>query len=273
MPTCANNYYFSGQGSLMVAERHTDGTPKGFTRVGNVPSLEISIEVTKFEHKESCTGQRAIDLTVVQEKNGTFTMTLENFTPFNLALGFWGQEAQVAAATGGTARTFAWEYDKPHYLDAVSLNTINSVTVDPDTGGGGPQVLVLDDDYTIDLEYGTITFLSTGTIIGSGGTDPFPFTASADDTVEVDYDSDAYHNVDALTVTSQQRWIRFEGLNTIDEKPVIVDMFKADIDPITGLALINEEIAAAEITGNLLIDTLQPGASQYFRVRYAETAF
>lgn len=270
MPTCANNYYFSGQGSLMVAERHTDGTPKGFTRVGNVPSLEISIEVTKFEHKESCTGQRAIDLTIVQEKNGTFTMTLENFTPFNLALGFWGQEAQVAAATGATVRTLAWSYDQPHYLDVISLNTINSVNVDPD---GTPVALTLDDDYTIDLEYGTITFLSTGTVIGTGGTNPFDFDGDADDTIEVDYDSDAFHGMDALTKTSQQRWLRFEGLNTIDEKAVVVDLFKADIDPITGLAIINEEIAAAEVTGNLLIDNLQTGDAKYFRVRYAETAF
>lgn len=262
MPTCANNYYFSGQGSLLVAERHTDGTPKGFTRLGNVPALELSIEVTKFEHKESCSGQRAIDLTIVQEKNGTFTMTLENFTPHNLALAAWGQYATEASASGATYDVIPWVADQPHYFDAISISAVNSVTYDP---AGTPVVLVVDVDYTLDAEYGTITFLGTGAASG--------WTLDGTETVEIDYDSDAYTNVDALTVTSQQRWLRFEGLNTIDGKPVLVDMFKADLDPLTGLALINEEIAAMEVTGNILLDNLQTGDAKFFRVRYAETTF
>lgn len=262
MPTCANNYYFSGQGSLMAAERHTDGTPKGFTRLGNVPSLEISIEVTKFEHKESCTGQRAIDLTIVQEKNGTFTMTLENFTPFNLALAAWGEQSEVALAAGATFDVTPWAADQPHFIDAISLSAVNTVTYDP---AGTPVVLVSGTDFTVDLEYGTITFLGTGAAAG--------WSLDGTETVEVDYDSSAYANMNALTTTSQQRWLRFEGLNTIDEQAVVVDMFKADLDPLTGLALINEEIASMEITGNLLIDNLQSGNAKYFRVRYAETSF
>ena len=263
MPTCVNTYYFSGQGALMVAERHTDGTPKGFTRIGNVPSLELSIEVTKFEHKESCSGQRAIDLTIVQEKNGTFTMTLENFTPFNLALAAWGQQA-VTTGAAITPTIIPWSADQPHYFDALTIASAPApvVTYDP---SGVPAVLVENTDYTIDYEYGTITFLGTGAASG--------WALDGSEEVEIAVTTEDYTNVDALTVTSQQRWLRFEGLNTIDEKPVLIDIFKADLDPLTGLPLINDEIAAMEVTGSVLFDNLQPGDSKFFRARYAETSF
>lgn len=263
MPTCVNNYYFSGQGALMVAERHTDGTPKGFTRIGNVPSLELSIEVTKFEHKESCSGQRAIDLTIVQEKNGTFTMTLENFTPFNLALAAWGQQG-ITTGAAITPTIIPWEADKPHYLDVLTIAAAPApvVTYDP---LGVPAVLVENTDYVIDYEYGTISFPAAGAISG--------WTLDGSELVEVAVTSEDYTNVDALTVTSQQRWLRFEGLNTIDEKAVLIDIFKADLDPLTGLPLINDEIAAMEVTGSVLFDNLQAGDSKFFRARYAETSF
>ena len=89
--------YYSGQGRLYVAERNADGTPKGFTPIGNVPNLELAIEVTKFEHTESMSGSRATDQVIIQEKKGTFTMTMEDMKPSNLALALWGQQETVAA--------------------------------------------------------------------------------------------------------------------------------------------------------------------------------
>ena len=246
-----DNIYYSGQGSLLVSERDSaTGKPRGFVPLGNVPSLEISIAITKFEHKESETGQRAIDLTIVQEKNATFTMTLESLSAFNLALAFWGEYAIIPPAVIADEALSAFSFDMPIPLSHVNLLDIpvpvvtDGDVVEYDVGA----------DYTIDLKNGTITFVTGGAIV-------------LDQDIEVSYSHGGYTKVDAFTVTSQERYLRFQGLNTVDGKPVIIDLYRASLDPVSGYNLINEEIGSLEVTGNILLDTTQTGNSQFFTQR------
>lgn len=100
------NYYYSGQGSLLIAERDEGtGKPKGFLPVGNVPELTINIETSKLEHKESETGSRLTDLTIITEKKGTFEFKLENLSLDNLAMGLWvKRQLSLAAPSLSVAR-------------------------------------------------------------------------------------------------------------------------------------------------------------------------
>jgi hypothetical protein len=244
------SYYYSGQGKLMVASKNaTTGEPEGFDELGNCPSMEISIEVTKFEHKESESGSRAVDLTIVQEKKGTFTMNLESLTLSNLALGFWGNNAAVIGASITDEQIPLW-HDKwmPLAHPKVSTVVVGDDAIPTTT-------YVLDTDYELNAAHGAIRALSGGAI--TDGQVCF-----------IDYDHAAYGNMDALTVTSQERWIRFEGLNTIDNKEVIIDIYKASLDPLTGFGVLNEEIGAIEISGNILLDSTRAQSSQFFRQRY-----
>lgn len=248
------NTYYSGQGRFYVAERHaTTGAPMGFTELGNIPSLSIDIETTKYEHKESQTGNRAVDLSIIQEKKGTFTMTLENINGFNLALALWGNTA-VTGVTAITDEQIVAYHDLPVPLAQPNVNSTPTPVVGDDAVP--TTTYTVDVDYTIDLVHGTITALSTGSITDG-------------QTIFVDYTPKATTKVEAFTESSMERWLRFEGLNTIDGSSVVVDMFKASFDPLTGYGLINEEIAAIELTGNVLLDDLQPSnggtSSQFFR--------
>ena len=239
------NKYYSGQGRLYVAERDGSGKPMGFTELGNAPALEISIETTKFEHKESQTGARAVDLTIVQEKRGTFTMTLESLTIENLALAFWGQSANVEAGTSVTATV-------PAYLGKrmpLGHPQVSNVTVKDETD---TTSYIEGTDYDIDAANGTLILLEGGSI-------------TEGELLNVSLDHAAYGQVDAFTESSMERWLRFEGLNTIDDKPVIVDIFKAQLDPLQGYGLINEELGSVEVAGSVLYDDLQPGVSKFFR--------
>ena len=268
--------YYSGQGKLYVAERNADGTPKGFIPVGNVPSLELSVEVTKFEHKESMSGNRAVDLTIVQEKKGTFTMTLEDMDLDNLALAFWGQKAtQATGALSDVVVVARVAATGTHYRVPI---------MDPTTGAVYPNIstVTVGDDSTptttyefgtseadaaskngwVDEANGTLIIFDTATQTTKSA------AATITDGQDLYIDATSYADatvVHAFTQTSQQRWLRFEGLNTIDNKTVIVDMFKADLDPLTGYGLINEELASFEITGSMLYDEDQPGTSKFFR--------
>ena len=319
MAAC-QNYYYSGQGSVYVAQRNAAGNPLGFRQIGNVPSLELSIDVTKFEHKESCTGQRAIDLTIVQEKNGTFTVNMESISAKNLALAAWGTSGLVAGAAVTTGSIVVDDPDLRYHVGDVNLDpdvvitlenpaavgaaawvattayavgdtvipvvandrfyyvaTSNAgtsagteptwpvVTGDTVVDGtvtwtdGGLIVLVEDTHFSVDSIFGMVAFLSAAGVVSGS-------------TYTVGYTHLGYVNVDALTETSQERWLRFEGLNTIDGQQVIVDLFRASFDPLQGYGLINEEIAAMEVSGNILLDPQRPAGQQFFRQQYVNSA-
>ncbi len=318
------NYYFSGQGIVYVAERDesvTPAIPENFVDLCNVPSLELSIDITKFEHKEAKTGQRAIDLTVVQEKNGTFTMILENINSHNLALAAWGASAVVAG--GAVASEILPIYDcadgsvvgARHALENMNVDSSVAVTVvletapipwatgiakavgdtvtpvaptgdfyknigvagttdalEPDFAGTAPNIgdtvvdgldiiwqnqgkvlLVQGTDFSVDYSWGTLVLIGNPILGGNN--------------LDVAYTHLGYTQTNALTVTSQERWLRFEGLNTVDGLAVLVEIYKASFDPLQGFALINEEIAQITLNGNMLIDGDRPTGDQFFRFR------
>lgn len=242
-------WYYSGQGDFVVAERTTAGKPKGFTYLGNVSAMTVDIEITKFEHKESRSGQRAVDLTIVQEKKGTFTMTAEKLDSTNMALFLWGAETAPTGAAVSDEAVTAY-LDKICVLANPNVDGVQTFTVN---GPGGTPTYVLNTDYTVDYVNGYIIPLSTGSI-------------SEDEALEISYTYKAREQVDAFTVTSLERYMRFHGLNTVvDGRKVVIDFFKASLDPLKGYELINEEIAQLEITGNLLYDSLQTGTSKFFK--------
>lgn len=263
------SYYFSGQGSLYAAERNTTtGAPLGFIPLGNIPSLELSVEVTKFEHKESETGQRAIDLTIIQEKKGTFSMTMEDINMDNLAMAWWGEYASTVAGTdSGAAANYTAHLGYRMPLAHPNVDTV-----------------VVGDDAvpTITYEFGTSATdaASKNGYIDAVNGSLFVFTA-ADQTSKgaansitegqqlfVSYNYGGYTQMDAFTKTSMERYLRFEGLNTIDDKTVIVEIFKASFDPLAGFALINEELGSFDLSGSILYDGLQSGTSKYFKQIY-----
>jgi hypothetical protein len=243
-----SNYYYSGQGSLYVAERDVaTGKPKGFLPIGNVPELTIDIEVTKFEHKESESGSRLLDLTIVKEKKGTFKFKLENLSLENLAMGLYGESAAVVGGSvvGETVSFYAGKRMPLAHPD------VSAVVVKDDTD---VTTYALGTDYLVDAANGVIIFPATGsTIVGS---------------CKVSYTYGAYSKMEAFTsAASPERYLRFEGLNTVDNSRVIIDAYRAQFDPLTNYGLINDELAAVDMSGSLLADSFVVSGSPFFRQR------
>jgi hypothetical protein len=242
------SYYYSGQGRLGIGERNaTTGELSNVIFVGNVTSLSIDISVDKFEHKESMSGQRAIDLTIIKEKNATFKFTSESLSLDALKLGLYGDSASTSGAT---------VTDEPH--NDVKLGTaiplkhpkVSSVVVKK-----GATTLTEGTDYQVDEGFGTVYVLTGGTLI-------------AGDDVTISYTYAASTDLEAFTVgTPPERYLRFEGLNTVDGTLRLLEIPRAAFDPLTGLEYINEELGSGEFAGNCLPDLtiVTAGKSQYFR--------
>lgn len=246
----ANNYY-SGQGSLYIAERDAaTGAPKGFIAVGNVPEMTIDIETDTLEHKESESGSRLTDLVIVKEKKGTFSFKLENMSLDNLALALWGTAASVTGASVVDEVVKAYKSTATVKKNLALANPDVSAVIVKDTTG--TTTYVLGTDYTVDAKNGTISIISTSAIV-----------EAAD--LKVSYTFAAHNKVDAFTsAAAPERWLRFEGLNTVDNSRVIVDIFKAQFDPMTGYGLLNEELGSADMKGTILADLTKTVGSQFF---------
>jgi hypothetical protein len=253
------SYYYSGQGRLGIGDYDsTSGEFKNVVFVGNVTSLTLDIEVTKFEHKESMTGDRAVDLTIIQEKNATFSFTSESLILPLLAAGLYGtQGTQAGAAVASELHYAKRGYAIPLKHPDVSALSIETVV------GSTPLVEGADagDDYQVDFEFGTVYINSDSTVI---------ISATAEQQVDIAYTHAGYDYVEAFTTgTPPEKYLRFEGLNTIDGDLRLVEIYRGAFDPLTGMEFINEELGSGEFGGNALPDlTITDTAkSKYFRER------
>lgn len=248
------SYYYSGQGRLGIGDRDpVTGKLSGVIFVGNVTSLNIDISVDKFEHKESMSGNRAVDLTIIKEKKATFKFTAESLDLDLLASGLYGQTSAVVGATAAGEVHFAERGKVVPLLhqNVTSITTITTVT--------GTTALVEDTDYTIDLGFGTIYIDLGSTVVDVLGED-----------IIITYVYGAYDRLEAFTTgTPPERYLRFEGLNTVNGDLRLLEVPRAAFDPLTGLQFINEELGNGEFGGSILPDVTitTTGLSQYFRER------
>lgn len=248
---CVTSQYFSGQGAFLLAERDISGQPLGFRPVGNVSALSIAIETTEFEHKESCTGTRAIDLTIVQEINATMAVTMESLDRENLALALYGSSSAIVGASVVDEPVTGYE-DRWSALQHIDIS--NLVVTDAATG----LVTYVDGvDYLCNELAGSIFVLSSGSI-----TDMEALFATYDFTAQDDVQA-------VLTSTGAERYCRFEGLNTAQDpnSSMVVNVFKAQVQPLTELALISDEITQMEVEFKILSDVLSIATSNFFEIR------
>ena len=246
--------YYSGQGVVLIGSYDESGNVTGLEAVGNVTDLKVSIETSTTEHKESQSGQRAVDFRLTTETKANLTMTLENFSRDTLAMALRGGYTAIAGSTATDAPIKAY-LGKVVALPHVK---VSAVTV---SKGATALVAYTNDttpyDYQLNGDAGSIKFAATPTTAG----------LVDGDALTVDYTYAAQARVDALTENPQPRFLRFEGLNTLDgDNPVIVEAFKFTVDPAKELALISgEDQASFELEGSLLADASRTTGSKFFR--------
>lgn len=107
---------------------------------------------------------------------------------------------------------------------------------------GTPATLTLGTHYEVtSADHGTIKFLNLASF-----TPPF----------KIDYTYAAVDNVNMFTQGSVDRWIKFDGLNTVDtNKACLVELFKCSVDPVSQIDFIGDDIMKFELSGGALYDS------------------
>lgn len=243
------SYYYSGQGRLGIGDRDAvTGALSNVKFVGNVTSLTIDITTNKLDHTESMSGQKSTDLTVIKSKSAAWKFTSESLSLDALATALYGEQASVTAGTV-TAES--------HLAKKGSAIPLKHPNVSAVVVKKASTPLVEGTDYQVDQGFGTVYILSTSTVISTPG----------GDTVTVDYSYGTYDRMDSFTQQGvPERYLRFEGLNTINGDLRLLEIPRAAFDPLTGLEFINPELGSGNFAGSALPDlTILDGSSQYFR--------
>jgi hypothetical protein len=228
--------YFSGQGKVYIAVP-TAGVPGVFRYVGNVPILNTALETDVLDHKESTSGQRLSDLRIIRGKTCKFSFTLEDWNKDNLALALYGAASSISGSTV-SVETFptvaVGDYVRLVHPDVSSLVITDSA--------GSPATATLGTHYEItSAKHGTIKFLNL-----ASHTQPY----------KAAYTYATRTNINMLTQGFTDRWVKFDGLNTVDSnRQVVVDLYKVNFDPIAQLDLINDDVMKMELSGGALYDS------------------
>lgn len=254
-----NSEYFSGQGVVLVGTRNAlTGKGDKFLPVGNVSALKLGLAATTSEHKESQTGVRGIDKRLTTELKSSISMTMESWTPANLALAMRGTSTALAGGTvTGEDLVFTGGFISPlAHIKVSAVAVKKGATVLVKYVEGTATAVDGEWDYKLNTEAGSIQWAET------------PKTAALVDmdAIDVDYTYAAQSVADALNAAPGEVYLRFEGLNTADEnKPVVIDVFRMQTDPLKELSLISDTIGEFVLEGSVLFDAIQTG-SKYFRV-------
>ena len=227
--------YFSGQGKLKIAPIVAGVIAAGYRWVGNVPDFKPAFANTKLDHKESYTGQRLTDKTITTELKSTFSATLEDWSPENMALATRGKvEKTTSGAVTGEVSPATLAVGSTWLL---KNSNISSLTI---TDSATTPATVGPSKYTADLAYGTVEMLDvTGLTL--------PLKAS--------YTKGVVEVVPFFTQGVQEVALLFEGINTADSnKKVRAELYRVALDPTKELGLITENFGQFVIEGTTLID-------------------
>lgn len=228
---------FSFQGKVLLGARLDGGKPGALRWVGDAPKCDVALATESESRKESHSGQRLTSAYLQKGTDVTIALTLNWADAANLVLGLYGT---AIAVTAGTVT------DEPlpaglvaGDIVAVEHGGISAVVVKD--SAGSPVTLVANTDYRVDsANGGTIEILNVGSF-----TQPF----------EVSYSYTASADVTMFTSAPPERYLMLDGINTIDNSPVRLRLYRVRFNPLSTLPLINESFGQIELSGAVLYDS------------------
>lgn len=232
--------YYYGQGKVYLGRRNDAGQAVTMRWIGDVDSLEVALTTESFTHKESYSGHRAPVRRISTSKDGSVTSTWYEHSPENLAVLLYGEKVVVPAGTVTGEVLPAGIVAGDRVL--LAHHNVSAVII---TG------LTLGEDYTVDLKFGAIEFITT------------PATPPS-----VNYSYASSINTSMFTASPVDLFLRYEGINLAENgAPVVLELYKVQFDPVSALSLINTDtsLPGLETTAAVLLDTERPEDAEFGR--------
>lgn len=227
---------FSFQGKVYLGAHLAGGKPGALRWVGDAPKCDVSLATDSESRKESYSGNRLTSAYLQKGTDVTIALTLNWANAENMVLGLYGTAIAVTAGT-------ATDEVLPTGLvigDVVALNHGGISTLVVKDSTGSPVTLTPGTDYSIEsANGGTVKILNLGSFVQ-------PFKAS--------YAYTASADVTMFTSAPPERYLLLDGINTIDNSPVRLRLYRTRFNPLTTLPLINDSFGTIELSGAVLFD-------------------
>lgn len=241
-----------GAGVVLFDRFDDAGLSTGYTHLGNCERFEITTEDSLLDKNESMTAARALYKRVARSRTTTVRVGMDEFSLFNVALGFMGEQVASAAQVATPVVDEAvWPDTKPgKYFNTAKIGPITGVSVDFGAATG-----VLGTDYEIvDANLGLIRVLPTTILTGA---------------VTVSYTPTAYasgwNQIRGGTKSFIKGALKFIG-DPASGPPYMVDVWRAAVTPDGAVGLISEEWAQMGLIFAIESDTSGHPLEPLFRV-------
>ncbi|WP_347460623.1 hypothetical protein ABEF79_08605 [Acinetobacter sp. ANC 7454] len=226
------NKYISLQGRFYLAEISA-GVAGALRFIGNVPEFTLEIGADILEHKESTTGQRTTDFTMVQTTSVNFSGQLEEIDKENLQYILSGKNHTVTGSTVEAQSLGTVKAGEEIKLDGYNLTQVSF------TDSAEPAATIDESKYTLDPVFGTVIFKDV-----AGITTP----------VKATYTKGAVTHTTFASDFSKEYMLFFKGVNTANGDNVAVTLHRTKKSPETEFPLIHEELGQYAISGQALSD-------------------
>ena len=238
-PAPGQNYAIFAS-KIYVADYDSSGTPKGWKWVGDSSKAQVSFTTEMKEHKEGYTGMNVTTASVIIGVAAKFEFETSNFSPENAAFMF---NSTLNTTTSGTVTDETVGSVTTAVGDLLPLANVNvsAVTGVTDSSTGTPQALTEGTHYSVNYATGSLNVLS----LPSGFTGPI---------VVGGYSYGASTQVGAFTQLGTEKAFRVEGKNTADGSSVVLEIFRAKVEPIKDVNLITKDFVTLAVTCDVLAD-------------------
>lgn len=229
---------FSFQGKIWLATRTSAGKFEKQVWVGNAPTLQLQMSTENATMMESYSGNRNQIGDLDLGKTATVNMTLTDWTPENLALGFYGEQVDLPTDT-------VTDEALPTSIVAGDVIRLDSNFVSDVVLEANATPLVEGTDYRIE----------------SAAAGLIEFLADQADPVTADYSAAAANAVTMFTTRPQERWLLLDGINTDNNEPVVLELYRVKFRPFGDTNLITNEYGELTLEGSALFDQLNAANS------------
>lgn len=221
--------YMSLRGKFSLAPI-TEGVMGAMRALGNMPNLTLEITADKIEHTESMSGDDTTDLIIYNTTAVSFSGTLEQLDPDNLAYILSGKNVAVATKTVTDHDLGAVTKGQKIKLDGFNL-TLPTVT-----DGASTPIPIEPTKYKLDADYGTIEFL-----------DDLP-------KVVIGFTTGGVTHTTIASDFGAEYALFFEGIDKISKQKVFLMLHRTVKSPDSSFDLIHEEFGSYEVSGDALGD-------------------
>lgn len=251
MPEQANGANLSLERGKVYFDRFTTaGVKTGELFLGNCEALTISVsedEVRKYSSAEA-----AAPLLASAPIRRTFelSMTLDEWTPENLALAFMGNVSALAQGSGSISNEIITVAAKGRYYP-TSKRKISTVVV---TGPSNTPTYVANTDYKVDGTEGRIYIMETGAIPATGNLE-----------VDYAYAADTSVTIQGGNASKIEGSLRFVG-DPVSGPTQTVEIWKVRLKPEGEMPFIGDDYATFTIKGEVFADLVNHPTESLFRI-------